>query len=482
MKPPVIVWFRRDLRLADNPALSAAADGGGPVLPVYIHDPAAGGAWAMGAASRWWLHGSLQALGEGLAASGARLLLRRGGEAETIGRLAAEVGARAVVWNRRVTPDEAAADRAARAVLERQGVAVEEHDGALLFPPGAVRTAAGTPFRVFTPFWRALLARAGEIGPPLPAARRLAAADLPAGDRLEDWRLRPTRPDWAGGLARAWTPGEAGARRRLAAFLDGALAGYAADRDRPGREGTSRLSAHLHFGEISVRQVWHAVAAADDGEGRHPERHAGAYQRELVWREFAHHLLEGAPAMPEEPLDRRFATFPWSREHSLIEAWRRGRTGYPLVDAGMRQLWQEGWMHNRVRMVAASFLVKHLLQPWQEGERWFWDTLVDADLANNATNWQWVAGCGADAAPFFRIFNPTAQARAHDADGAYVRRWVPELAGLSDEALHEPWTATPLELKAAGVELGRTYPLPVVDHAAARRRALEAFASIGRAG
>jgi deoxyribodipyrimidine photo-lyase len=295
------------------------------------------------------------------------------------------------------------------------------------------------------------------------------AAAAVSSETLADWKLQPSSPDWATGLRGAWAPGEAGAAARLDTFCETAL-GYGRARDFPSEEGTSRLSPHLHFGEIGPRQIWHAIRA------RVPE--ADAFLRELAWREFSIHLLHRAPALPEHPLREAFAGFPWRRDAGQLRAWQRGRTGYPIVDAGMRQLWHTGWMHNRVRMIAASFLVKHLLLPWQEGEAWFWDTLVDADLANNAANWQWVAGCGADAAPYFRIFNPVLQGEKFDPTGAYVRRWVPEIARLPDAVVHKPWLASADTLADAGVHLGDTYPRPIVDHAAARSRAVAAFESV----
>lgn len=474
---PVIVWFRQDLRLADNPALSAAAASGAPVIPVFIREEDPADPWPLGGASRWWLHGSLSALAADLAVAGSPLVLRRGPPAHVLRDLIAETGADTVLWNRRYEPAARARDEAIKAALKAGGLRVESVNGALLFEPWTVRGKTGEPYRVFTPFWKACLALP-EPPAPLPAPVRLnAPAVAPAGDRLTDWGLLPTAPDWAGGLRDTWTPGETGARRRLAAFLDGPVAVYKTERDRPDRPSVSRLSPHLHFGEISPRQVWHAARHAAAAQ---PERATGvdAFLREVGWREFSVNLLHHLPLLPESPLDARFARFPWCDDPAGLAAWQRGRTGYPIVDAGMRQLWQSGWMHNRVRMIAASFLIKDLLIPWQAGQAWFWDTLVDADLANNAASWQWVAGCGADAAPYFRIFNPVLQGEKFDPAGAYVRRWVPELAHLPDAWIHKPWEAPPAVLAGAGVRLGQTYPRPLVDHAAARTRALAALETI----
>jgi deoxyribodipyrimidine photo-lyase len=473
---PVLVWFRRDLRLADNPALAEAVRSGRPVLAVYVHDEAAAGAWPEGGASRWWLHHSLKALAASLAGLGARLHLARGEAAAVLAGLAAAVGAGLVVWNRRTEPWAARQEREVAARLAGMGVEAHAFSAALLFEPDAVRSKAGTPFQVFTPFWRACLAAPPPLRPlpPPNAINGLVIDGLPGGERLEEWEMLPAAPDWSGGIRAAWAPGEAAAGQRLAGFLADGLAGYAVDRDRPDHERTSRLSPHLHFGEISLRQVFHAVDAAPPGEG------ARRFLAELGWREFSAHLLHRHADLPEWPLRPEFARLEWRDDPAGLEAWRRGLTGYPLVDAGMRQLWATGWMHNRVRMVAASFLVKDLLVHWRDGEAWFWDTLVDADLASNAASWQWVAGCGADAAPFFRVFNPALQGAKFDPAGGYIRRWCPELARLPDRWLNQPWAAPPLALAEAGIRLGVTYPAPIVDHDAARRRALEAFGRLSQ--
>ena len=471
-----IVWFRQDLRLADNPALAAAAAEGRPVVPVYILDTATEA--AMGAASLWWLHHSLAALRDDLEARcGLVLLLKRGDPATILPALVRDTKASAVHWNRVYEPAAIARDTALKAALRQDGLAVETHNSALLFEPWTVKTKTGGWFKVFSPFWRAC-----QLLPPppapLPAPKRLTAADIPEGDRLEDWQLLPARPDWAGGLRDSWKPGEAGAAERLGGFIDHALAGYAQGRDRPGSASTSRLSPHLHFGEIGPRQIWQAVRMAADHDGGRRARDAEKFLAEIGWREFSHHLLYHFPQLPDRNFREDFDAFPWQDDTGLLHAWQRGRTGYPLVDAGMRELWHTGWMHNRVRMVVASFLVKHLRLHWHHGEAWFWDTLVDADLANNAASWQWVAGSGADAAPYFRVFNPSLQGEKFDPDGAYVRRWVPELAALPAKYIHRPWQAPAEILHQAGIELGRSYPRPIVDHDRARHAALAAFASL----
>lgn len=476
---PTLVWLRHDLRLADNPALAAAAERGAPVIPVYIREEDPDDPWLPGAASRWWLHGSLERLGAALARLGSPLVLRSGRPEAVLADLAAGTGAAEVHWNRRHGPAAVARDRRVEEALAARGVAVRTHNAALLAEAESLHTKGGTPFKVFTPFWRALLALP-EPPRPLPAPDRLTAPAKPLdGERLADWGLLPTGPDWAGGLRETWEPGEDAARERLADLLDGPVTDYPTLRDRPDSEGTSRLSPHLAFGEIGPRQVWHAARHAADA---HPERAAGieAFLRELAWREFNHHLLHHFPVLPEDPLDQRFVRFPWQTNDAHLTAWKRGRTGYPIVDAGLRQLWRTGWMHNRVRMIVGSFLIKDLLLPWQAGQAWFWDTLVDADLANNAGNWQWVAGCGADAAPFFRVFNPVLQGAKFDPKGDYVRRFVPELARLPAKWIHKPWQAPASVLADAGVRLGRDYPHPVVEHGAARDRALAAFATIRR--
>ncbi len=481
-----IVWFRRDLRLADNPALCAAVQRHRHVLPVYIDDADAESPWAPGGASRWWLHHSLDSLHRDLQRLGARLILRQGASLEQLRQLIGQVGAGAVYWNRLYEPAFVARDKSIKEALREAGVQAESFNAALLFEPWQLKTAAGEPYRVFSPFWRNADARlqtrlaAGATPLPAPDALSMPEACADSGS-LEGLDLLP-RIAWDDGFHRAWTPGERGAHARLDAFAADAAAHYRQRRDHPAVNATSGLSSALHFGEVSPLQLVVCMQRlAASPAGAVSLANAEWFVRELGWREFAHHLLYHFARTPEFPLNERFAAFPWRPRHQYaadLGAWQRGRTGVPIIDAGMRQLWRTGWMHNRVRMIVASFLTKNLLIPWLEGARWFWDTLVDASLANNTLGWQWSAGCGADAAPYFRIFNPVRQSARFDAEGAYIHRWVPELAGLSGDALHAPWQAAPALLRGAGVVLGQTYPAPITDLAGSRARALAAYERI----
>jgi len=473
-----LLWFRNDLRLADNPAVHAAIQHGGPVVPVFVWAPGEEGRWRAGSASRWWLHQSLIRLDESLRDRGSRLIIREGPALSTIKELLKQTDAAAVYWNRRYEPSIIERDKKFKSSLGREGVVAESFNGSLFFEPWEMRTQSGKPFQVFTAFWRACLAQSKLAPPNAPPTRIPAPKNWPATVKFNTLELEP-KSDWARGINAEWKPGEAGALEHLAQFLDSALLDYPSDRDRPDRSGTSRLSPHLHFGEISPRQIWQAIENLRTlNPSRRLTKAAEVYGRELGWREFAHHLLFHFPQTPEQPLREQFTRFPWKKDAKKLRAWQRGRTGYPIVDAGMRELWQVGWMHNRVRMIVASFLVKDLLIPWQEGAAWFWDTLVDADLANNTLGWQWTAGCGADAAPYFRIFNPTNQGEKFDPEGDYVRQWVPELRALPTEWIHKPWKAPKEVLTSSGVRLGENYPVPIVDHAEARTIALEAFRRI----
>ncbi|MGV8960309.1 MAG: cryptochrome/photolyase family protein [Stenotrophomonas sp.] len=461
-----LVWFRRDLRLQDNPALQAAIAAGHDPLPVYVHAPDEEGAWAPGAASNAWLHRSLTRLDADLRARGSQLVVRRGPSAQALQQLIAETGAQAVYWNRKYEPATHARDAAIKRELREQGVLVESHNGSLLFEPWEVATQQGGPYKVFTPFWRNALTR-WKLQPLAGAPASLPPPPV-GGLALDDLRLAPL-VSWDTGFWEHWQPGEAGAAEALEVFIEGALQGYRQERDRPDRVGTSLLSPHLHFGEIAP---WRIAAALEPQRSARNDSDIDGYLRELGWREFCYHLLHHFPHTSERDLNPRFAHFAWaSPAAEVIDAWQRGRTGIPIVDAGMRELWATGYMHNRVRMIVASYLCKHLRVHWREGARWFWDTLVDADLANNSMGWQWVAGTGADAAPYFRIFNPVTQAQKFDPETRYITRWVPELAALPLKARFAPWLSPALLAdKAPG------YPRqPLVDLAQGREAALAAY-------
>jgi len=467
-----ILWLRTDLRLADNPALNAAV-ARGAVVPVYLWSPDEEAPWSPGGASRVWLHGSLAALDGSLRAKGSRLILCGGPVEETLLALARETGASAIYWNRQYEPAAIASDKRIKAALIAAGIRVESFKAKLIFEPWEVMTGEDKPYRVFTPFWNACQRKpepAVALGEP---ESIVAPAKWPESLDLDALALLP-KMSWDEGIREAWTPGEAAALDRLDAFVGEGMTDYESRRDTPSQETTSLLSAHLHFGEISPRTIWHACRSAAGGRGKA----ALPYLRQIVWREFAHHVLYHFPHTTDAPMRAEFERFPWSDDGELLRAWQCGLTGYPIVDAGMRQLWQTGWMHNRVRMIAASFLVKDLHLHWLEGARWFWDTLVDADLANNSFGWQWTAGCGADAAPYFRIFNPTLQGEKFDAAGDYVRQWVPELVDVPARWIHRPWEAPAEVLAKAGVRLGENYPRPIVDHAQERAIALEYFERI----
>ncbi|UCD28025.1 MAG: deoxyribodipyrimidine photo-lyase [Planctomycetota bacterium] len=475
---PTIVWFRQDLRLDDNPALLAAIERGGPVIPVYIWSPREESRWSPGGAGRWWLHHSLVALDKQLRRIGSHLVVRKGNTLTNIKELVRETGANAVFWNRCYEPDVMKRDRRIENALEKPGMVVRAFNGSLLYEPWNILNKQGKPFRVFTAFWKTCLSLdepEKPCSPPssLPAVKKRLKSLLP-----KDLVLLP-RLDWAAGIRSTWKVDEQFAREQLSAFIKEHLSEYQSDRDRPDLMGTSRMSPYLHWGQISPRRIWYMIAQKiKNKRGTKFRSSAHAYLRQLGWREFAYHLLYHYPHTTERPLYEAFSNFPWARNMRALRAWQRGRTGYPMVDAGMRELWHTGWMHNRVRMIVASFLVKHLLIPWQEGAKWFWDTLVDADLANNTLGWQWSAGCGADAAPYFRIFNPVTQGYKFDPEGDYVRQWIPEIGKLPNKLIHEPWTADSASLADAGVKLGRTYPRPIIDHADARERALAAYQRI----
>jgi deoxyribodipyrimidine photo-lyase len=462
MTLPVIMWFRQDLRLADHPALSAAA-AVGPVIPVYILDDDTPGEWRWGGASRWWLHKSLEQLGQHLP-----LVLRRGRADAVLTQLVQDTGAVGVYFTRDYAPWSGQLETRIKAICGGLGIDCHRYGGFLLHEPESIRNGSGEFFKVYTPFSKSCFGK-GEPRDlkPVPHVRHWSGAV--ASERLEDWSLLPTQPDWAGGLDAAWLPGEKNAHVMLRDFLDGGLADYAEGRDRPDKPFTSRLSAHLHWGEISPYQVWHTTRQAMHVASGRLDRSGEKFLKEILWREFSYHLLHHVPTFPDKPFRTEFSDFPWADDPQGLLRWQKGNTGYPIVDAGMRELWSSGVMHNRVRMIVASFLVKDLLVPWQAGEKWFWDTLVDADIASNSASWQWVAGCGADAAPYFRVFNPVLQGQKFDPQGDYVRRWVPELADVAAEHIHAPWEmAVP----------PKSYPTPMINHGLARDRALAAFKKI----
>lgn len=472
MSDTTVMWFRHDLRLRDNPALTEAAQAG-DVLPLYILDDENAGEWALGGASRWWLHQSLGSLNEAL--DGALQLLQ-GDPLQLLPALLEEHGIERIVWNRCYEPWQIQRDKQLKQQLQDQGIEVLSFNGGLLWEPWEVHKKDGTPYRVFTPYYRRGCLSQPEPRLPLPAPARLHCVKPGAKSlALDSLKLMPS-VDWYEQIQAEWQPGEEGAADRLSVFLRGPVQNYSEDRNRPARSGTSRLSPHMHFGEISPHQVWHAAKGSE--LGMRSEADLDCYLSELGWREFSHYLLFHYPQIPTENFQPRFDAFQWQGRDTDLRAWQQGQTGIPIVDAGMRELWQTGFMHNRVRMIVGSFLVKNLLVHWREGARWFHDCLLDADLAANTSGWQWVAGSGADAAPYFRIFNPVTQGKKFDAEGHYVRRFCPELAAMPDRYLHNPWEAPQDVLSSAGVTLGDQYPEPLVDLKFSRERALASFARL----
>ena len=466
-KTIVIHWFRQDLRLSDNPALTQAA-AAGRVLPIYILDDENAGSHAMGGASRWWLHHSLEHLHQTLSG---HLNVYRGNAETILLELAKRHEAKAVYWNRCYEPWRIDRDARIKEQLKREGISAESFNGSLLWEPWEIKKKDGTPYRVFTPFYRNGCLGASPPRQPLEHPKTITLIRDIAALELENLCLLP-KIRWDQQLAPHWKIGEAAAQARLRQFLKEGISDYKEGRNFPERNKVSRLSPHLHFGEISPNQVWYAARAyGEDDNTDH-------FCSELGWREFAHHLLYQFPKLPEKNLQAKFDRFPWRNDPIALQRWQRGMTGYPIVDAGMRELWQTGTMHNRVRMVVGSFLVKNLLLDWRHGERWFWDCLVDASLANNGAGWQWIAGCGADAAPYFRVFNPVTQGEKFDPNGEYVRRFVPELSKLPNRYLFKPWEAPGSVLQQAGVVLGQTYPEPIVGIFQSRMLALSAFAGL----
>ncbi len=479
MKHASLVWYRHSLRLRDHPALVDAAEHGS-VVPVFVWAPDEEGPWSPGGAAQWWLHHALQDLDARLRERGSRLIVRTGPTAEALRDVAETTGATRVVWNRRYEPPLARRDAEVQKILDEQGIETRVFESQILHDPEAVETTSGGPYHVYTPFWKKVRKEnLLRTGPPLDPPALDAPDAWPASDPIDALNLLPEsrgESDWGGGLRDTWTPTIEGAHERLDHAVEHVLGDYEITRDRPDQEGTTRLSPYLHHGHLSPNQVWHRVATWADDTGRHDE--AEPFLREIVFREFSYHWLYHYPDTPTETYRDKFRDFPWRDDAEALARWKRGQTGYPIVDAGMRQLYETGWMHNRVRMIVASFLTKDLMLHWRHGAEWFWDTLVDADLADNTFNWQWTAGCGADAQPFFRIFNPVSQSERHDPNGDYIRRYVPELSDLPDDALHAPWEESDARLRALGVTLGDTYPRPIVDHAEAREDALAAYEQV----
>ncbi|MGV2187335.1 cryptochrome/photolyase family protein [Rhizobium rhizogenes] len=475
MTQPVIVWFRDDLRLADNPALDAAISTKRPIICVFNQDEVSSGLRPLGGAAGWWLHGALAELNASLASRGGSLLLTRGPACDVILDLATALNAQCVYWNRRYGEAERAIDAAVKASLRELQVDAKSFNGNLLNEPWTIKNASGEPFRMFTPFWRAVNKLGG---PPVPIATPSGMTFASNPDRvsrflvkLEELKLEPSSPDWAGGLRAAWRRGESAAQDELSRFLADQLSDYAESRDRPDKHVTSHLSPYLRFGNISVRQVWHAAIAAGAERQQMNLRNLDKFLSELGWREFSYNLLYHNPDLSTQNLQRKFDRMAWRRDPAALKAWQQGRTGYPLVDAGMRQLWATGWMHNRVRMIAASFLVKHLLIDWREGEAWFWDTLIDADPANNPASWQWVAGTGTDAAPYYRIFNPILQGERFDPNGVYAKEWIPALKDTDARYVHRPW-------EASGSNAPNEYCPRLILHEDARSRAMANFSAL----
>ncbi len=479
-----IVWFRDDLRVSDHPALAHAAESGNPILPIYILDEESENLRTFGAAQKWFLYHALAGLNSKLSKLGSPLQLFVGNSEAVLKKVVANNDISGIYWNRRCGKGELDIDTKLKSEFSSMDFDLKSFQGNLIHEPTKTRTGQGGPYRVYTPFWRTLEGQ-GEPRAPIPTPEKLVAPKALKLDGvvdIKDLNLLPTKPDWSKGWETLWEPNEDGAQKRLTTFLDDEISGYKEGRDFPGRKNVSRLSPHLRFGTVSPFQIWHQVKHK---EAAHQIGNADSekFLKEVAWREFSYHLLFHFPDIGWKNFQTRFDGFPWrtdAEEHLRI--WQKGMTGFPIVDAGMRELWQTGYMHNRIRMVVGSFLVKHLLIDWREGEKWFWETLLDGDPANNTASWQWIAGCGADAAPYFRVFNPILQGKKFDADGSYVRRFVPELAKVPDNFLHNPWGAPKEMLKQWGVTLGKTYPYPIVDHSVARDRALAAFAELKKAG
>lgn len=472
-KPLIVVWFRQDLRLTDNPALQAALETEYEILPLYILDDKNSGEWKMGRASRWWLHNSLIKLNTSLDGN---LCLQKGDALEYLQEFIKRNNVHSIYWNRCYEPWRVQRDTIIKSTLTSLGITVKTFNGSLLFEPHKILKNDGTPYKVFTAFYKnGCLAK--NLEPRLPNKTPIKNLNFRKTNSLciNDLGLMP-KITWYRQMEQEWTPGEEGAFQKLQDFIENGLSNYKEGRNYPALSNVSRLSPHIHFGEISLNTIWHTVKAAMIEKGC--EKDGEHFLSELGWREFSYNLLYYFPKMPDKNMNVKFDTFPWHQNEYVLKCWQEGKTGYPIIDAGMRELWQTGYMHNRVRMIAGSFLVKNLLLHWKHGEKWFWDTLVDADLANNSASWQWIAGCGTDTVPYFRIFNPVTQGKKFDNNGTYIRQYIPEISKLPDEFIHTPWEAPDYVLQSAGIELGTVYPWPIIDLKLSREKALAAFRTI----